>query len=63
MIGDAVNLCQRLQQFASHGQIVLSEATWAGLTTPPSGAERLPASLVKGRETLVEPYRITVPAA
>jgi class 3 adenylate cyclase len=63
VIGDAVNLCQRLQQFASHGQIVLSEATWAGLTTPPSGAERLPASLVKGRETLVEPYRITVPAA
>ncbi|NMD22821.1 MAG: response regulator, partial [Actinobacteria bacterium] len=61
VIGDAVNLCQRLQQFASHGQIVLSEATWAGLTTPPSGAERLPASLVKGRETLVEPYRITVP--
>ena len=35
VIGDAVNLCQRLQQFASHGQIVLSEATWAGLTTPP----------------------------
>ena len=63
VIGDAVNLCQRLQQFASHGQIVLSEATWAGLTTPPSGAERLPASLVKGRETLVEPYRITMPAA
>lgn len=63
VIGDAVNLCQRLQQFASHGQIVLSEATWAGLTTPPSGAERLPASLVKGRETLVEPYRITVPVA
>ena len=63
VIGDAVNLCQRLQQFASHGQIVLSEAIWAGLTTPPSGAERLPASLVKGRETLVEPYRITVPAA
>ena len=27
LVGDAVNLCQRLQQFAEPGQIVLSEAT------------------------------------
>jgi class 3 adenylate cyclase/DNA-binding NarL/FixJ family response regulator len=65
VVGDAVNLCQRLQQFASHGQIVLSEATWDRLTTPPTDPstllERLPESLVKGRDTPVAPYRITVP--
>ena len=67
VVGDAVNLCQRLQQFASHGQIVLSEATWDRLTTPPTDPsallERLPQSLVKGRDTPVAPYRITVPQA
>ena len=34
VVGDAVNLSQRLQQFAEPGQTVLSEATWAGLTQP-----------------------------
>ncbi len=61
VIGDAVNLCQRLQQFASDGQVVLSEATWERLTERPADVERLPSSLVKGRDTPVEPYRITVP--
>jgi adenylate cyclase len=58
MVGDAVNLCQRLQQFASPGQIVVSEATWAALTERPEDAERLPSELVKGRETPVAPYRL-----
>ena len=58
MIGDVVNLCQRLQQFADGGQAVLSEATWDALATKPVGAQRLPAETVKGRETPVEPYRI-----
>lgn len=60
VIGDAVNLCQRLQQFATDGQVVLSEATWDRLTARPDVFERLPSSLVKGRDTPVEPYRITV---
>ena len=58
MVGDAVNLCQRLQQFAANGQTVLSEPTWDALTTRPPDAERLGAEIVKGRATPVQPYRI-----
>ena len=44
VVGDAVNLCQRLQQFAEPGQTVLSEATWhiAPLTTGGGGEARTP---------------------
>ena len=59
VVGDAVNLCQRLQQFASDGQIVLSEVTLAQLSEPPGDAEALGAQLVKGRTTEVSPWRIT----
>jgi class 3 adenylate cyclase len=58
LVGDAVNLAQRLQQFADPGQTVLSEATWASLTSPPAAVEVLEPQLVKGRETPVRPYRI-----
>ncbi len=58
VVGDAVNLSQRLQQFAEPGQTVLSEATWAGLTNPPAGAQELAPQLVKGRDTPVLSYRI-----
>lgn len=58
VVGDVVNLSQRLQQFASPGQTVLSEPTWDALTSPPAGAERLAPELVKGRDTPVAPYRI-----
>jgi class 3 adenylate cyclase len=58
LVGDAVNLSQRLQQFAEPGQTVLSEATWAALTNPPAGAQELAPQLVKGRETPVLSYRI-----
>jgi adenylate cyclase len=58
VVGDAVNLCQRLQQFAEPGQTVLSETTWASLGAPPDGAEKLEPQLVKGRETPVVAYRI-----
>ncbi len=58
VVGDAVNLCQRLQQFAANGQTVLSEPTWAALTAHPDGEEQLPAATVKGRDTPVRPYRI-----
>jgi class 3 adenylate cyclase/DNA-binding NarL/FixJ family response regulator len=58
VVGDAVNLCQRLQQFAEPGQTVLSEPTWAALSSPPGGAEKLEPQLVKGRDTPVVAYRI-----
>ena len=58
MVGDAVNLCQRLQQLASPGQIVVSERTWGTLSERPAGAEHLPSELVKGRDTPVSPYRL-----
>jgi class 3 adenylate cyclase/DNA-binding NarL/FixJ family response regulator len=59
VVGDAVNLCQRLQQFASDGQIVMSEVTWAQLSEQPGDAEPLGPQLVKGRTTEVSPWRIT----
>jgi len=58
VVGDAVNLAQRLQQLGQPGQTVVSEATWANLTVQPSPAERLDAQLVKGRDNPVAPYRI-----
>ena len=58
VVGDAVNLCQRLQQFAEPGQTVLSEPTWEVLTAPPAAAEKLEPQLVKGRDTPVVAYRI-----
>jgi class 3 adenylate cyclase len=58
VVGDAVNLAQRLQQLGQPGQTVLSEATWAGLTAHPEAAERLDPQLVKGRDNPVKPYRI-----
>jgi class 3 adenylate cyclase/ActR/RegA family two-component response regulator len=66
LVGDAVNLAQRLQQWAEPGQTVLSEPTWAALTTPPiDTAERLEPALVKGRHNPVGAYRLpaVTPAA
>jgi class 3 adenylate cyclase/DNA-binding NarL/FixJ family response regulator len=59
VVGDAVNLTQRLQQFGQPGQTVLSEATWSALTARPAQYEQLDPSLVKGRDTPVVAYRIT----
>ncbi|MCU1368328.1 MAG: adenylate/guanylate cyclase [Ilumatobacteraceae bacterium] len=58
MVGDVVNLCQRLQQFAASGQSVLSEATWDALSVKPDAYERLDPQMVKGRDSAVQPYRI-----
>jgi len=58
LVGDAVNLCQRLQQFAEPGQTVLSEPTWTALAEQPAEFERLDSQLVKGRDTPVVPYRL-----
>ena len=58
LVGDAVNLCQRLQQFAEPGQTVLSEPTWRALTERPTHFDQLRSQLVKGRDTPVAPYLI-----
>ena len=57
VVGDAVNLCQRLQQFAADGEIVASDVTWDQLSVKPD-AEDLGTHLVKGRSTPVRPRRI-----
>jgi class 3 adenylate cyclase len=57
MVGDTVNLTQRLQQWAEPGQTVLSEPTYEALSTPVA-AEHLEPALVKGRQTPVAAYRI-----
>ncbi|HEY8740055.1 MAG TPA: adenylate/guanylate cyclase domain-containing protein [Candidatus Dormibacteraeota bacterium] len=57
MVGDSVNLTQRLQQWAEAGQTVLSEATYQALREPVP-AERLEPQLVKGRHTPVSAYRV-----
>jgi class 3 adenylate cyclase len=54
VVGDTVNLAQRLQDLAHPGgRTVVSQATWDGLRTPPEGALPLAPTLVKGRETEV----------
>ena len=57
LVGDTVNLCQRLQQLADRGETVLSEATVKALTgtvnTIPLGSQQ-----VKGRESPVIAYKI-----
>ena len=57
VVGDAVNLAQRLQQWASGGQTVLSDPTYNALQDKP-GAERIEPALVKGRQTPVGAYRV-----
>ncbi len=56
VVGDAVNLCQRLQQFAEPGETVLSEPSWRALTSRPDDYEQLESQLVKGRDTPVIPF-------
>jgi adenylate cyclase len=57
LVGDAVNLAQRLQQFASCGEIVLSETTHSALSRPLQ-AERIGPAQVKGRKELVTAFRV-----
>jgi class 3 adenylate cyclase len=58
VVGDTVNLAQRLQQLADPGETVLSEATWLALSEPPAGAVPLGAQTVKGRSAPVVAYKI-----
>jgi class 3 adenylate cyclase/ActR/RegA family two-component response regulator len=62
IIGDTVNLAQRIQQWARSGEIVVTEPTYAALQGAVE-AERLEPALVKGREALVTAYRIGAVAA
>jgi class 3 adenylate cyclase len=55
VVGDAVNLAQRIQQWAAGGETVISEPTFAKLTAPPA-AEHLAPQLVKGRQAPVGGY-------
>jgi class 3 adenylate cyclase/DNA-binding NarL/FixJ family response regulator len=57
LVGDAVNLAQRLQQLASGGETVLSDATFIALSRSPQ-AEKLGPSLVKGRQGRVTAFRV-----
>jgi class 3 adenylate cyclase/DNA-binding NarL/FixJ family response regulator len=57
VVGDVVNLTQRIQQWAEPGQIVMTEATRAALSAPIEGQALEPA-LVKGRRTPVSAHRI-----
>jgi class 3 adenylate cyclase len=57
VVGDTVNLSQRLQQLAEPGETVLSEATHATLSVP-CDAVPIEPTLVKGRHTPVVSYRV-----
>jgi class 3 adenylate cyclase/DNA-binding NarL/FixJ family response regulator len=58
LVGDTVNLSQRLQQLADPGETVLSQATLTALRTQVP-AVPLGPQLVKGRDTPVTAYKIT----
>jgi class 3 adenylate cyclase len=57
LVGDTVNLSQRLQQLAGPGETVLSEATLQALTVDIETVA-LPTQLVKGRDTPVVAFRV-----
>ncbi len=60
LVGDTVNLSQRLQQLAAAGETVLSDATVRALATPVATVA-LPPQKVKGRDTPVVAYKLTQP--
>jgi adenylate cyclase len=62
LVGDTVNLSQRLQQLAAAGETVLSEATVKALATPVNLIP-LPPQHVKGRDTAVVAFKLTRPGS
>jgi len=56
VVGDTVNLTQRLQQWAEPGETVLSQATVAALADPPD-CDELEPTPVKGRASPVAAFR------
>jgi class 3 adenylate cyclase len=57
LVGDTVNLSQRLQQLAAAGETVLSEGTVKALAEPVDVLP-LPAQVVKGRDTPVVAFKL-----
>ncbi len=57
LVGDTVNLTQRIQQWAEAGEIILSQPTYEALSAPVE-CDALEPALVKGRQTPVSAYRI-----
>jgi class 3 adenylate cyclase len=60
LVGDTVNLSQRLQQLAAAGETVLSEATSRALSMP-ANTIALPSQLVKGRDTPIVAHKLAPP--
>ena len=58
MIGDAVNVAQRLQSEAEGGEVVAAASTIAA--APSVAAEPIGPRVVKGREEPVDVFRILV---
>lgn len=56
VVGDTVNLAQRIQQWAEPGETVISAPTWDTLSHKPDG-DQLEAAPVKGRTSPVRAYR------
>ena len=56
VIGDAVNVAQRLQSEAAGGEVVAAASTVSA--APSVAAEPIGPRLVKGREEPVEVYRV-----
>ena len=57
LVGDTVNLSQRLQQLAGPGEIIVSRPTYEVLATP-TQCEELAPTVVKGRQAPLTAYRI-----
>ncbi len=62
LVGDTVNLSQRLQGLAAAGETVLSEPTSQALSVP-ANTIPLGSQLVKGRDTPVNAYKLAPPGA
>jgi len=60
VVGDVVNLAQRIQAWAGPGDVVVDEATYAAVK-PSVRAVALSPQRVKGREAIVAAYRIETP--
>ncbi len=56
VVGDTVNLTQRVQQWAEPGETVMTRATWEACTDP-IDADALEPARVKGRKAPVAAYR------
>jgi class 3 adenylate cyclase/DNA-binding NarL/FixJ family response regulator len=60
LVGDTVNLAQRLQDLARPaGRVVINETTYTALSVPPECVD-LGANLVKGRNAAVHAFRIDI---